>query len=569
MATRRSHIVRVFDDSSGTVDKDTYIDVEVLDAISFKIGRGEEVILNFPAKKATPYIVDDTGHGLEKQPGASSATRRTHVEHIKGDNDTELLVEVLDHIAFKDKRGEEWILKMPSKKSAHFNVTKGTGGSQATMRTHNEKIGTDAKEKDPKDSYLTVERSDMIAFRSTRGREMILKMPSHDDGKDKGRADTHLWSPENYDPTDDEAEVPENKDPDFYVKFVKGKSPLTGDELIAQGPLWWIRKVSGGDWIVLAVRAVRANAFESYKIADWEAYEYITDDSTQTDSNGNTVNGDDGKPKHLKKFPFDKDKGPGFKSKDIDKNHKEWRGNSNDDSVDDFTALYFLDNTGKSTNEIALEFPGYGKLNPSTDIGYYVWLVSGGAATIYPPPDKDTALQPFPFGGFPGPYIMLYNNWDGDIGAWSGLLAQFAALGIPAPPHPDGDHFGWKTAADAQAFKEAINALNTITHDQAIADAEAHGQGISIPDAKIYETLTIDYGSGPPPKAPHADYTIKAYRITGRNNLIFDEENVLSFKLPDPGKAFVTRSFTQGSPSDKRKFKVKFDSKDGLSIVDA
>lgn len=246
-STRRSHIVRCYDvDSSGKPDKKgAYADVEVLDAISFKIKNGEEVILNFPAKKAVPYIVDDTGHDLEKQP--SNATRRTHVEHIKT-KDGELLVEVLDAIAFKDKRGEEWILKMPSKKSSHYNVTDDTGDDKSTMRTHNEKLGSDPKEKDPKDNYITVERTDVMAFRTINGKEMILKMPSNDVGKKPGRADTHIWSPDNntYDPTDDNPDnaPPENKDPDFYVKFVKDKSPFTGKEkLISQGPLWWIRKI--------------------------------------------------------------------------------------------------------------------------------------------------------------------------------------------------------------------------------------------------------------------------------------------------------------------------------------
>jgi hypothetical protein len=71
----------------------------------------------------------------------------------------------------------------------------------------------------------------MISFRSVRGREMILKMPSNDKGGKPGRASTFISSPKDYDPTDDSDEnaPPENKDPDFYVKFVKDlrRSPAT------------------------------------------------------------------------------------------------------------------------------------------------------------------------------------------------------------------------------------------------------------------------------------------------------------------------------------------------------
>jgi hypothetical protein len=369
MATRRSHIVRVYDDSSGEVNKSAYIDVEVLDAISFKIAKGEEVILNFPSKKASPYIVDDTGNGLAKQPSAATATRRSHVEHVKGENG-ELLIEVLDAISFKDKRGEEWVLKMPAKKASPFNATKGSGGGETTRRTHNEKIGSDPNVKDPETDYLTVERSDMIAFRSVRGREMILKMPSNDKGGKPGRASTFISSPQNYDPTDEDIEPPENKDPDFYVKFVKDASPLTGDELISQGPLWWIRKVSGPNILFLKIDLNRTNFGDTIKMLKNTAIDLTEDVNVEGDL---TTSG-------AKKMPTDPAATPKLNLKE----DTYWTGNKNPNtSASDgkWTALIWF-NVSKirkgldkgATIELKFSVPSVSKGKSTGKLGNYLWV---------------------------------------------------------------------------------------------------------------------------------------------------------------------------------------------------
>jgi hypothetical protein len=447
MATRRSHIVRVYDDSSGEVNKSAYIDVEVLDAISFKIARGEEVILNFPSKKASPFIVDDTGNGLAKQPNSSTATRRSHVEHIKGENG-ELLVEVLDAIAFKDKRGEEWVLKMPAKKASPFNATKGTGSGETTRRTHNEKIGTDPTVKDPDADYLTVERSDMISFRSVRGREMILKMPSNDKGGKPGRASTFISSPKDYDPTDDSDEnaPPENKDPDFYVKFVKDQSPLTGDELISQGPLWWIRKVSGPNILFLKIDLNRTNFGDTIKMLDNPDAGIHGPVNVEGDL---TTNG-------AKKMPTDPAATPKLNLKD----DTYWTGNKNpNDSASDgkWTALIWF-NVSKirkgldkgATIELKFTVPSVSRGKSTGKIGNYLWVtgavqpwflhqvgtnlktgetstftpidqtgfLEGGAGgylgTMLPFPTKDTAFTPLEDHLTTGnllDYILLENPW--------------------------------------------------------------------------------------------------------------------------------------------------------------
>lgn len=202
-ASRKTHVVRV---RSGDPDNETYVDIEVLDAISFKTTNGKEMILSLPAKQAVPYIVDDTGAGNEKKPGR--ATRRSHMEHVTGNEKTGFFdAEVIDMISFNDQNGEEWILDM----------------SEPQGRTHSEEVNN---KEDPTEG-LIIERSDMMAFRTTNGKEMIINMASCDDGS-TARADTDMTPPD-YDPNGGSA-PPDNDDPHFYVTFMKKTStspPIT------------------------------------------------------------------------------------------------------------------------------------------------------------------------------------------------------------------------------------------------------------------------------------------------------------------------------------------------------
>jgi hypothetical protein len=255
-ATRRTHIVRVSDAKGEELSKESnYFDIEVLDAIAFRTDNGKEMVLDLNTEKAVPYIVDETGGDHGKSPG--NATRRSHMKRIVS-GDAKIDVEVLDAVSFRDKNGEEWILNLPGESATPYNVDEPSGGN-STRRTHNEKIYTS---KDDKGSYITVERSDMMAFRTINGKEMIIKMESHDDGKGKGRAETHVVSPEGYDPdNDDGPEPPKNEDPHNYIKFVKNVGNIvTKKEKIAQGPLWWIRKVhvAQGEWIRITASAMSA-----------------------------------------------------------------------------------------------------------------------------------------------------------------------------------------------------------------------------------------------------------------------------------------------------------------------
>lgn len=290
--TRRTHIVRISDAKKGDPPSDNYIDIEVLDAISFRGTNGEEMILNSPAEKAIAYIVDDTGGKHGQTPG--NATRRSHMKRIKGKDGQQLDVEVMECMAFRDKNGEEWILDTAATNGepSVFNTTEETGDNTATRRTHNEKIGTDRTAKKPTD-YVTVERCDAMAFRTINGKEMVIKCPSSDDpnGSDP-RASTHIWSPEGYDPdNEDGPKPPANTDQNVYAAFVEGASGfLTGDAKISQGPFWWIRKVSSGADLLAISYLYRTNLpFPSFKfdkfVLDSNTYDVLTLESALVDKN--------------------------------------------------------------------------------------------------------------------------------------------------------------------------------------------------------------------------------------------------------------------------------------------
>lgn len=269
--TRRTHVVRI-DMDGGDVPPDgpstatNYIDVEVLDAIAFRIEDNKEVILDFSRDKPEPYIVDETGGRHGRKPDNSEATRRSHMKRVANKDGSAMIdVEVLDVVAFRDFNGQEWIINMPSDDDENpvdiFNSTTDTGDTSATRRAHNEKISADLTDKDPTD-YLTVVRNDAISLRTIMGREVILNIPSNNDplSSDKA-ASTYVWSPKDYDPTNEDGPIPPpNRDLNVYVAPVKDVSNyLTGDEEIMQGPFWWIRKISGGGaWILISVKATNS-----------------------------------------------------------------------------------------------------------------------------------------------------------------------------------------------------------------------------------------------------------------------------------------------------------------------
>lgn len=571
MSTRKTHIVRIYDDSSGTKDLNTYVDVEVLDAVTFRHTNNREQIIKVPAKKATPLIIDDLNLGVGKDPGRG-ATRKSHMKKItSSDKKSFFAVEVLDAVTFRGRDGKEWILKMPSESASPYNVTDGGAGSSATRRTHSEKLYFDPKNKGKKDAdYITVERCDAVAFRHINDRELILKMPSYDD--DSGDRAATITTPENYDPTDDDMKVPENEDPHVYVKFMKdSESLVTKDAKIACGPLWWIRKVhQGSEWLVIEVKITRKNTNQSFDLE-------VTSESPSLKVGTYEINSDP------KKMPFSDSDAAGAKPDDLDlKKDKLLRGNVNPDnsaqgsaSDTDWTSLVFLNVSllkEKSETKVVtvdLKFTGF-KGDKPTDatVGYYSWAISGGdqftPIPIHPPPDADNAFSPYPFGDvMADTYISLWNNW-GVI--WSDLVRKWRDAGITIPPEPDAGAYGWSTRSKAQAFVDAINALDVYDYEHAlaiIASLPFHIQPPAPPT--LFEVLVIDFGAPPAAKKPELDAEIRALHYKSRTNYPYDSKNVQGWPDPKLSDDLKTKTVSQHVPSEDRTITVRLD-KNGLSI---
>jgi hypothetical protein len=255
--TRRTHIVRVpmdgSDPAAGTTP-DTYIDWEVLDAIAFRIENGREVILDMSVSNSKPHIVDNTGGGHGRSP--AQPTQRTRMERVKN-GASQIDIEVLEAMSFRDQNGKEWILDMQGA-SDFYDVTDHTGSSLATRRVHDEKVFAGTKPAPgvaPGSDYLTCQRCDNIAFRTTNGKEVIILTPSYDDGNG-ARASTYVWSPKGYDPNDEHGpQPPTNKDAHVYSAPVSGASGfMTAAAKLKPGPFWWIRKCHfGSDLLAIEI----------------------------------------------------------------------------------------------------------------------------------------------------------------------------------------------------------------------------------------------------------------------------------------------------------------------------
>lgn len=543
MPTRRTHIVRISpDDPPG----DAYIDVEVLDAIAFRADNGKEMVLSFDAQKATPYIVDDTGGNHGTTP--SKATRRSHMKRItnKADPTHRLDVEILDAVSFRDERGEEWILDMNSTNGdpGVFNTTTGQGTSKATRRTHTEKIAVPFGEKNPT-NYIKVERCDAMAFRTVNGKEMIIKCPSNDDPLSSDpRADTHISSPEGYDPAkEDGPKPPVNKDPNVYAALVKGFDafPL-GDDLVSQGPLWWIRKVSGGEILVVQIDIRKKNT--GMKPPEGKGTTLIPT------SSGMVLDGNFG----FSQGSVDEDLTP---MKIMPQNSRDpngpinlkedkvwWTGQANNNLRDSWTVLLFL-NIAKikkddKNGEVKLTLGMPKLLKPDglgVEIGHYIW-VTGGALIIHPIPDATNATLPYPFTDIPytGSYLGLWNN-SSLVDLWVPLLANTIGFHAVDPPFTRGG-YGFATAAGAEAFASAINAFfvaDRAAAEAVIAAAAGNGTHIDFQFGPLpqYVSFSIDFGGQPDPaQTPEMTVAVTATKFTGKTTFDYSETNKPLFDIP-------------------------------------
>src|ERR1019366_2198393 len=96
--TRAIHQVRCRNPDN----KQMWVDIAVLDAMSLIGPNGKQYILYMPQSKCCPYIVDTTGDGNAHDPGQTRMTRGSHMERVEGvDDPTQTFdIEVLDAIAF-------------------------------------------------------------------------------------------------------------------------------------------------------------------------------------------------------------------------------------------------------------------------------------------------------------------------------------------------------------------------------------------------------------------------------------------------------------------------------------
>lgn len=245
--TRRTHIVRVRQPKEHIPDGEDgmYVDIEVLDAISYSTTNGHFHIWSCAANKADPFIEDTTGDAPNWSKGGSKSTRGSHAKRILSDrHDPESAkfdIEVLDRIAFRDENGKVWVLDVPGAKAEPFCVTDNTGDRNSTRRTHLETIKASVTlDEDgvrtwqgPKDKQaapaFVVERTDMVSFTGENEKKLVIKLESHDDGDAASRAST-FCTPEGYDPSKrfGGVEVPDHDpttDPNFYFKFVNFTTP--------------------------------------------------------------------------------------------------------------------------------------------------------------------------------------------------------------------------------------------------------------------------------------------------------------------------------------------------------
>jgi hypothetical protein len=567
--TRRTHVVRCFDD-----DKAQFVDVEVLDAIAFRIDGGKEVVLSMEQSNSQPYIVDDTGGEHGQKP--KDPTQRTHMKRITAKNDaTQMLdVEVMDIMAFNDQNGGQWILDMKATTGEGpdiFDTTTSTGSKASTRRGHDEKIAITPGEKNPS-LYVTSQRCDAIAFRTIMGQEVIFSCPSSDDPNSSSpRAKTFIVSPTGYDPADDSIVPPDNKDPHNYVKFVKGANGfITGDTPISMGPFWWIRKISGGDIFVVQIDITTQN--NVFSTPDTPPALFLTgmrfsyggpqgiDNIVAPSVEGPLTEQDGFTP--LPIMPIDGKVKPQI---DLKKDDLWWTGNAFDPTgltTENWTVLLFF-NTKKIQKassdgdlHIDLRFPAIRKPNNAqSGIGNFIWAYSGGDASslIHPPPDVTNAFLPYPFNDAVVPnYIGLWNNFDTRIHDAASmkllnpqLFAQLTQGGWDFVDFPD-TALGFHTAAGAQAYATALIVSQEISIEQAIETAARFGFTFNPTPVINFGPLILDFSTPntvAPGTNPIITTKITAMNFSGKTTFDYDDVNTPLFKPPtDPAPPGQPRS---------------------------
>lgn len=237
MVTRRVHVVRI----KQTSNPGNFVDVKVIDAISYQGPNGHEVMLDCATANINPYINDTTPEGNGKgDPGDCSRSSKITRIGASGASGSMLDIEQLNACTMRGPNGFEVLLFFRGDDASAIVVDKtGSGfssnpGAGATRSTHLEKISAG----DPQDpsKFFLVERVDAIAFIGPNGHENLFFNPGA--AGDANEIDTTEYG--------DDGTPPDNTDPNVYVAWPpQATDPWIGTNegasgIIKQGPLWWI-----------------------------------------------------------------------------------------------------------------------------------------------------------------------------------------------------------------------------------------------------------------------------------------------------------------------------------------
>jgi hypothetical protein len=262
MGTRYTHQVRCKKDmGTDQVNDQTFVDVEVTDAISFTGPNGALMVIDFSKlAQQEPYIIDEVGAGVGRG-SPEGATRQSHMEKITSADDStiSLFVEVLDICSFQSPNNKRGILHFPSKDCGYrVDDTAGLGVSDTSSRdgnqtrdgTTNKICADDNPNPDQEDTdFLCALTVDAISFTMDNGQHEILDISTYDN------IDTTQYVQDK----DGNNIPPDNTDKNVYIKFpddsdlpwVQIGDGNGGPQLgCAMGPLWQIVNADGhsGPW---------------------------------------------------------------------------------------------------------------------------------------------------------------------------------------------------------------------------------------------------------------------------------------------------------------------------------
>jgi hypothetical protein len=270
-----------------------FIDVRVIDAISFTKSNGDEQVLLSPAKNASPTIVDQTA-GNNGVTGANP-TRVSHMTLVQGQDDgpngqdnsgNSFYIEVLDGVSFYERNGDEYVLLMPTVVETAIvsnpnnltyvapNDTVVTGGSgsrggiltrvdDGSSNPPNTQYQTGINP-NATQNYLTVYQPVAFSFYARNGDAENYVLDLGATIANGGVIDSTVYDTDpsgnqippgnRFDQQGNPVPVPPG-DPDIYVAFNPDSGGfITGNVMINQGLLWQIVKVSiPGIFVAVAI----------------------------------------------------------------------------------------------------------------------------------------------------------------------------------------------------------------------------------------------------------------------------------------------------------------------------